>query len=298
MRTYLECMPCFIRQALEAMRENISDEAKTLEALKKVLLSAAKFDTRKSPPEMGRIIHRIVRRESGCDDPYPNIKKHSIAEALKVADRVRDAVKKSKDPFREAIKYSIAGNILDYAIISKRDEYRLWDSLRAVESATLLHDSAVEKLRERLNKAESVLFIADNAGETVFDRILIENLPGTYKIFYAVKGAPVINDATASDAEASGIGGEIMVVANGSDAPGTILKLCSREFKKLFRECDVIIAKGQANFETLNEAGRETFFLLQIKCPVIGKNYGYRVGDWIVTTAQSGKKEKKNSGIK
>lgn len=291
MRTYLDCIPCFLRQALEALRENITNEDKILSAIRKVLVYASKFDVRKSPPEMGRLIHRIVREESGCSDPYAEIKKRSIAESLKVIDKVRDTINSSDDPLKTAARFSIAGNILDYAVVSMQSEFRLFDSLqKAVDKP--LNDDIFESLRARLDIASSVLIIGDNAGETVFDRLLIEQIRAP-KIYYGVKGSPVINDAVYSDAAASGLDKVSEIIENGSDAPGTILRLCSAEFKKVFRKCGVVIAKGQANFETLNNAPREVFFLLQIKCPVIAGNYNYKVGDWVVTTAESGKRIQK-----
>jgi hypothetical protein len=291
MRTYLDCIPCFLRQALEALRENITDEDKILSAMRKVLVYAAKFDVRKSPPEMGMLIHRIVREESGCADPYAGIKKRSIEESLKVIDKVRDTINSSQDPLKTAARFSIAGNILDYAVVSMQAEFRLFDSLKkAVDKP--LNDEIFESLRTKLEKASSVLIIGDNAGETVFDRLLIEQIRAPEMIYYGVKGSPVINDAVFSDAAASGLDEVSVIIENGSDAPGTILRLCSAEFKKVFRECSVVIAKGQANFETLNNAAREVFFLLQIKCPVIAGNYNYKVGDWVVTTAESGKGNK------
>ena len=145
----------------------------------------------------------------------------------------------------------------------------------------------VKQLKQDLDNAKNVLILADNAGETVFDSLLIEQLPEHLEVTYAVKGSPVINDAVEADAIDAGIDELAEVIDNGTDAPGTLLHQCSSSFIEYFNSADVVIAKGQANFETLNTANREIYFLTQIKCPVIAKAYDYQVGDWIVSTTSA-----------
>jgi uncharacterized protein with ATP-grasp and redox domains len=125
-----------------------------------------------------------------------------------------------------------------------------------------------------------VLYLADNAGETVFDRLLIETLD--VPVIYAVKGGPILNDATQEDALAAGIGRAAEVISSGADAPGTILSRCSGEFRQLYDRSELIIAKGQANYETLSEEGARVFFLLQVKCPVIARDVGTPVGSIVL----------------
>ncbi len=141
--------------------------------------------------------------------------------------------------------------------------------------------SSVEALKIKAESASRILYLGDNAGEIVLDRLLVEQLP-TEKVTFAVRGAPIINDATLEDAIAGGITELVDVMDNGSDMPGTILESCSEAFRKLFAQADIVIAKGQGNYETLSDADGHIFFLLKAKCPVIAKDIGCEVGDLVI----------------
>jgi uncharacterized protein with ATP-grasp and redox domains len=183
------------------------------------------------------------------------------------------------------VRFAIAGNILDFALLSSWDENRIGDSFEKALHHPLSDENILE-LKTEVASSKTILILGDNAGETVFDKIFIENLDTRAEIFYAVKGSPVINDATEEDAIAAGIDSVAQIVSNGSDAPGTLIDKCSKSFVNLFSNIDLVIAKGQANFETLNECRRKIFFLTQIKCDVIARRYGYEVGQWIVTSSE------------
>ena len=137
-----------------------------------------------------------------------------------------------------------------------------------------------------MKKANSILILGDNAGETVFDKLFIENVKTNGKIYYAAKASPIINDATINDALNVGLDNVSEIISNGTNAPGTLLGSCSQEFIDIYNKADVVIAKGQANFETLNNEKRKIYFLTQIKCSAIAEKYNFCVGDWIVTTTQ------------
>jgi hypothetical protein len=137
------------------------------------------------------------------------------------------------------------------------------------------------ELKNRLEHVEQGLYLADNAGETVFDRLLIRQL--SIPVIYVVKGGPILNDAVQEDALAAGLEGEVQeIIDNGSQAPGTVLSLCSEEFRTRYEEASLVIAKGQGNYETLSEAGEKVFSLLQVKCPVIGRDLNAPLGGIIV----------------
>jgi len=282
MKTSLECIPCFVRQALDALRQVCDHDTEIDRVLKVVLTEIAAFDRALSPPDMGRIIHAIVRQELGHADPYRVIKQRSTQEALRAMSQVRGCIERSERPFHTAVRFSIAGNIMDYALTSTWNEDQLSDTLARAESQSM-DEGKVDQLAWAIDRAETILWLADNAGETVFDRLMIERLSGK-RIIYAVKQSPVINDATRLDALEAGLGPFVELIDNGTNAPGTVLSLCSPIFCEVFDRADVVIAKGQANFETLNEVDRDVYFLTQIKCNVIARHYGYAVGDWIVTT--------------
>jgi uncharacterized protein with ATP-grasp and redox domains len=137
-----------------------------------------------------------------------------------------------------------------------------------------------ERFLELVDQADSILYLTDNAGEIVFDRLLIEQLP-LHKITVAVRGFPVLNDATLEDAKEVGLDRLVKVMNNGSDAPGTILNDCSVDFVESFHRADLIIAKGQGNYETLSNHRKHIIFMLKAKCPVIARDIGCKVGDMV-----------------
>ncbi len=230
-----------------------------------------------TPPEMACRVHRIVRQETAETDPYKDVKQESTRAALNMYPELRKLVSDSKNPLDTAIRISIAGNIIDFGVSEHHQDLRATID-RVLNQPYEIDDSS--KLRSELKSADHVLFLADNAGETVFDRILIEQLP--MPVIYAVKGSPALNDATMEDALAAGLDFVAKLVDNGTDAPGTILSMCSPEFMDVYKAAPLIIAKGQANYESLSDAGSRIFCLLQIKCPVISRDIGAAVGGIII----------------
>jgi len=264
MQTYLDCYPCFLRQALSAARRAGANEEQQFTVIQEVLKILSKIQLALTPPEIAILVHKIVRDKVGASDPYREAKVESTQKALALYPRLKALVNQSDDPLEMALRISIAGNIIDFGVW---DEIQDLDTVvnRVINQSLFINDIA--PLKERLSNVDQVLFLGDNAGETVFDRVLIETLP--VPVIYAVKGGPIINDATMEDALAAGLGTCATLISNGADAPGTILSLCSDEFRKTFDTATLIIAKGQANYETLSEAGERVFCLLQVKCPVI-----------------------------
>jgi len=281
-KAYLDCYPCFLRQALSASRHAGANPQQQLAVVRRSLSLLEKLPAEATPPEIAYRLHRIVRDEIGAADPYRQAKKESTRQALALYPDLKERVRRSHDPIDTALRLSIAGNIID---LGAADDY---DNLGKVIERVLSQPFALDhrkRLLTALDWADHVLFLADNAGETVFDRILIETLP--VPSVYAVKKSPVINDATAADAAEAGLCGIASVIDNGTDAPGTILRQCSPEFINAFEVAPVVIAKGQANYETLSETDPKVFCLLQIKCPVIARDIGAPVGGIAVLQARS-----------
>jgi len=299
MKIYLDCFPCFLRQALEAARMARADEERQRAILDRTMALLRDVPLESTPPEIGDRVHRIVRQLTGNNDPYAAVKAESTREALRLYPRLKALVAEDGDRLERAIRIAIAGNVIDLATGVSFD---LEEGLeRILHQPFAINDLAAFK--RALSEARSILYLADNAGETVFDRILIEAL--SLPVTYAVKGGPVINDATVADALAAGLGEVAEVVSTGSDAPGTILSRCSAEFRNLYERAELIIAKGQANYETLSddasarsnlaspleprdkradvsEEGGRLFFLLKVKCPVIARDIGAPVGSIVL----------------
>lgn len=280
MKTYLDCYPCFLRQAVEAARLAGADDRQQREILGRVLDLLKEVSLSSVPPESVRQVHRVVRDVTGVEDPYQEVKARSTREALTLYPWLKTIVAEAEDGLETAARLSIAGNIID---MGPNPAYDLRDEVMRVLAEPFAADDSAALL-SALNAADSVLYLADNAGETVFDRLLIEAIDAP--VLYAVKGHPIINDATVDDARAAGVDQVAQVLSNGSDSPGTLLEACSEAFRRTYDEAEVIIAKGQANYETLSEEGARVFFLLQTKCPVIARDLDKPIGSLVISQGQ------------
>jgi damage-control phosphatase, subfamily I len=279
MKTYFDCIPCFIRQALNSARLVTDDEIVHEQVLRSVLQATSEMDLRDSPPAMGQYIHRMIRKTTGNSDPYREIKDRFNQLALELYPTLKARIESSANPLETALKLAIAGNVIDFGVNNKLEESTVYESVENALMSTI--DGDFERFSDAVSRADNILYLADNAGEIVFDRLLIERLP-LERITLAVRGFPVINDATMDDARAAGITGLVEVMDNGADVPGTILQECNEAFIKRFREAELIIAKGQGNYETLSEAEKDIFFILKAKCPVIARDLGCQVGSLVL----------------
>lgn len=285
MRIFLDCIPCFVRQALDSARLVTDDEQIHEKVVREVLRLAADLDMSQSPPVIGQQIHRLIRKLIGNTDPYRELKQRFNRLALELCAELEERVRTSEDPLETAVRLAIAGNIIDLGVKTSIKESDVEKIIR--DCLTADFDSRqVEEFRNAVSRAEKILYLVDNAGEIVFDRLLIEQLP-CEKVTVVVKGNPVINDATIEDAEVAGLTRIVEVIDNGSDAPGTILESCSQAFRNRFAESDLVIAKGQGNYETLSDADKNIFFILKAKCPVIARDLGCEVGEMILRKSES-----------
>jgi hypothetical protein len=276
MKTTLDCIPCFIRQTLEAARF-VSEEKSLHERLvREILELAARMDFSQSPPAFAQKIHRRLREIIEVDDPYDRIKDSFNKLAMETLPRMREEINSSPDPFEASIRIAIAGNVIDLGVTGTLTREDVSEAMLKASSVPLKGD--VNKFRAAVESAEKILYLADNSGEIVFDKLLLEQLRHKL-VTLAVRGAPIINDATKKDIKTIGFDKSLAaVIDNGSDAPGTILNTCSEEFQEHFRNADLIISKGQGNYETLSDRKENIFFLLKVKCPVIASHTGFPVG--------------------
>jgi uncharacterized protein with ATP-grasp and redox domains len=266
MKTSLDCVPCLFRQALDSARMFSPDPAVHENILRDVLAWSRGMDMSQPAPVMGRRIYRRLRELTGVKDPYRAAKAAQNRMALRLLPELRAAVKKAADPLELAVKLAIAGNIID---MGAAGDVSLGGVRRAVKQAIAeTPDGNLAAFRREAKKDCSVLYLADNAGEIVFDRLLIEQL-GPERVTVAVRGAPVLNDALLADARAAGLHKIVKVIDNGSDVAGTVLTETSAGFNRLFRGAGLVIAKGQGNYETLSGTPRPVWFLFKAKCPVI-----------------------------
>jgi len=266
MKTSPECLPCFLRQADYAGSLATSDPKLRAAILDQVKEYLEGLDMEKSPPQNAIGLYQIISRISGNPDPFAPLKRQSNDLALRLRPQVEALILQGGDPMFRAILFAIAGNIIDYG---SQQDFDLDKALRqCLENHLVIND--YEALCHDLRQARTVLYLADNCGEIVFDDMLIDQLPAI--ITMAVKGGPIINDAAMNDAMFCGLGQKYRIVTNGTTCPGTPLGQCGKEFEKLFAEADVVISKGQGNFETLSEVKRPIFHLLTVKCSVVANH--------------------------
>jgi hypothetical protein len=273
-----------MRQALEASRMVSADRRLQEELMRRVLRWAGDMDLGLPPPVMGQRIHRLLRELSGNSDPYREAKKRQNTIAMALLPELERVVGSSSDPLLTAARMAVAGNIIDMGVGGAFDETSVRASIGRAADEPL--QGCWDDLRRAVESARRILYLADNAGEIALDRLLVERL-GPERLTVAVRGGPAINDATMEDAVDVGLDRVVKVIDNGSDAPGTILEDCSSSFLELFHKADMVIAKGQGNYETLSEAPREVFFLFQAKCTVAALHAGFPIGSRVVTKSNS-----------
>jgi uncharacterized protein with ATP-grasp and redox domains len=273
-------VPCSIRQVLDSVRMTTDDEVMHERVLRELLGMWQRMDMRQCPPAMAQQIHRFLRQFTGVADPYREVKNRYNVFALGLYPDLRERVENSLDPFETAVRLAIAGNIIDFGVNSNVEQGTVHEAIMRSLTEPVDRD-AVQRLRRAIEQAKDVLYLGDNTGEIVLDRLLIERMPRE-KLTYVVRGHAILNDVLMEDARTAGLTDLVEVIDNGSDAPGTILETCSHEFQERFERADLIIAKGQGNYESLDDTERPVFFLLRPKCAVLTRHLNCELGCLLV----------------
>jgi uncharacterized protein with ATP-grasp and redox domains len=228
---------------------------------------------------MGRNIHRHIQRLTGERDPYLKLKERFNRHAMDLLPELRKEIQAAPDPFELAVRLAVAGNTIDFGTNIEVSENLLNTVLSRARKEVFL--GSIPALKQAVEEADSILYLADNTGEIALDHLLLDQLP-LEKVVFAVRGAPIINDATLEDALFTGITERVETIDTGSDVPGILLSECCEEFRQAFEEADLIIAKGQGNFETLNtDPSGKIFFLLMAKCHVVARDLNTQVGTFV-----------------
>jgi uncharacterized protein with ATP-grasp and redox domains len=278
MRVHLNCFPCFLKQAIIALRFGTNDISLQEAILKSTLEDIQKADTSKPPAFTTTFIHRKIRQMLGMD-PFKDIKSEYNQIALKLYPSLKTTIENSPDRLWTSTRLAIAGNVIDFGIFTSVD---IEGTIRKALNSKIAVDD-YDALKVAIASANEILYLTDNAGEIVFDRILIEILIQLgKKVKAVVKGSPVINDSTMEDAKEAGLTKICEVMDNGSEAVGTILDWTSSAFQKVFKDAQLIISKGQGNFETLIGTEKRLFFLFQSKCDVVSKELGLLTGSMLL----------------
>jgi len=272
MRTYQACIPCIMKLFTTTLEKVSLPEDQKADFLTRFEAYWKKADMSLPPARTVGMIYQQVLQETGQQDLFKTQKTRGVQEALLLYPRLKDIVAQAEDRLEAALRISALGNILD---AGNPNSYDLEEEIDRLFAAPL-RGASLDLFKDRLNHASSLLFLADNAGETVFDRVLIETLE--LPVLYAVKSAPALDDALLEDARQAGLERLTTLLETGTSYPGTYLPSCSPEFREIFLDADLILAKGQANYETLSNAKRDLFFLLKVKCEVISGEIGLPLG--------------------
>ncbi len=280
MKAVSECSYCYLKQAHTSISLVLKDEEKILASLKRLLPLIKSFSLEKTPCEYSTLVLKEVNRLLNVYDPFSEGKKLCNTMALEWEGYLRRLIHSSREPLRTAIKLSVVGNIIDLGI---KEQINIKKSIEQILSQGFSIDDSdiiIQKVKNDSNL--NILIIGDNAGEILFDKILVEELlKCTPHVVYVVKSGPVINDALLEDAEVVGMTEICKIIETGNDWAGVIEEKCSEDMKQRLRKADVIIAKGQANYETLTETCYPVFYILKAKCPPVANHLGVKVGDLV-----------------
>jgi uncharacterized protein with ATP-grasp and redox domains len=274
------CIPCYLKQALSAAREITSDPEEQRRAVNEASRLLPQLSMDDTPAYNSTLVLWRAQEVLGNDDPFLSKKRHYNDLALGMYSQLKSLVQSSNQPLGTAVRVAAAGNVIDLGIMGG-ENVDLVDAVNEVIAEGFAVDHC-DELERRVSANKRLLYLLDNAGETVFDRVLIEELSTRGpEITAVVKGRAILNDATMEDAQFVGLDQVCRLVSNGSPMVGTDLDSCSEEFRRLFAEADLIVSKGQGNFETLNETSRPILFVLKAKCPEVGRELGVDMGDMV-----------------
>ncbi|WP_088187067.1 ARMT1-like domain-containing protein [Desulfosporosinus sp. FKA] len=281
MNVVLDCIPCYIKQTINTLAQSDSSEDEMREIIHQTLPLFSQLDPQGTPAENSTIVLRKVNELLGNKDPFHKAKRESNELALKLLPQLKERIRQSSDTLLMSLKIAVAGNIIDMGILK---DFDVEGSIREAMEKNFARDD-YSSFQRKLNDAKEILILGDNSGEIAFDRLLAEQLSELgIRVTYAVKDQPILNDATMEDAEHVGMTEQARVISNGSIFLGTILKDCSDEFLRAYKMADLIICKGQANYESLEALGKEDqrlYFLLRAKCEIVAKNLGVQLGEMV-----------------
>ncbi|MBW2525956.1 MAG: DUF89 family protein [Deltaproteobacteria bacterium] len=275
MRTTLDCIPCLLGLALRTARQATDDVDLHEQVVRDAAEAVRAIDLQSAPPVMAAPIFAAICQRVGVADPLRAIRERDNQLAQEIVGELRRRIERAADPLGAALRVSAAGNAIDFAACGQTGAGDLRRAIDEAMAAPLEDDIA--RFRDAIAGAQDLLWLADNAGEIVLDRLLIERLP-MRRITVAVRGAPALNDALLSDAQFAGLTELCEVIDNGSAIPGTVLEDCSEAFVKRFSAAELILAKGQGNYETLGGIAAPVMFLLKIKCPVVATQLQRELG--------------------
>ena len=270
-----ECIRCLVKKYIEGYPDNISKDEK-LEYMQGVMRLIAEAPKTVSAPEIVNEINRLQEKMFGAGRDYSDIKHYFNKLMLDTEPMLKKELDRAEDALMMAVRYVMMGNYIDFGAMDKVDENKLRELIENAEDIKV-NDAEFESLRRELMNAETLVYLTDNCGEIVLDKLLISvirQINPSLEITAIVRGADVLNDATVTDAEQAGLTELVNVIGNGSNIAGTCLDKISEEARSLIDSADVIISKGQGNFETLHKCGRNIYYIFMCKCKMFADRFG------------------------
>jgi len=280
-KLHSECFHCFLNQTREAVKVSTHDKEIMERAVNTVQDFLWHVSPQANPPEVAQTVYRLVREITGDKDPYFSLKEKYNRLALGLYPGIKERLQGENNPLKTAVKLAAAGNIIDFGI--GIGEFTLEEVIdKALLTEFVVNDYA--EFASSVSTASKILYVGDNAGEIVFDRILIEEMKRIrdFDVTFAVRGGPIINDVNIKDALEVGMDAVAEIISSGLDVPGTILSRSSKELIRAYASADTVIVKGQGNYETLNEENKNIFFILRAKCQVVARELKVNLGDQLL----------------
>jgi damage-control phosphatase, subfamily I len=274
MRIHDKCLPCMVSQVIKVANIIGADQKEVL--FREVFTYLSKMDFETTTPEIIGEVFGIIKKHTNNPDPYKETRNYYNTMFLKLLPEFERKIEQAENSFQLAVRYAIVGNIIDFNPIHNTLLEEIFDYFEKMEQLELAIDDS-KKLMEDITNAKILLYLGDNCGEICMDKILLKKIKEqnpNVKILFGVRGKPVVNDSIAEDAYAVGIDEYAEVIDNGDGSLGTVLNRTSTEFKEVYKKADVVIAKGQANYECLSEENKNIYFLLMTKCDVIANDIG------------------------
>lgn len=280
MRLDLNCITCNINQAIKVMDLFIIERNKKEKMMKEVLEYLSNVDYSKCNPEVVGGTWNIIIKHIENDNPYSDIKKYYNIEVLKMTDEIDNLIINSTNKFNTALKIAIAGNLIDFAAKHKFDLEMLKKKIMNIQELNLTIDHS-EILYERLKTAKNIMYLGDNCGEICLDKLFIKYLKNEFpniKVYFGVRGKAIVNDVNFDDAQMVGMHEVADIIQNGDGSLGTVMEKVSDKFRESFYAADVVIAKGQGNYESLSEIDRDNIFhLFMAKCEPVSSSLGVKI---------------------
>jgi len=260
-----------------------NDEAVHVKVIREVMNHLRSISFNNTPPELSREVHNIVRKVTNSKDPYKKVKNQSNEMIKKLYPHLKKLVEEADDPLFMAVKLSIIGNVIDFGTSTRFSIEDMIDNIAEKE----FEDHAYPKFKKTLDRSKTILYLADNAGEIFFDKLLLEEISKYDKdITFVVKANPIINDATMEDAEFAGVDKLATIIEGDAgqecSTPGIVLAYSTKELLGKIYSTDMMISKGQGNYESLSDIKREVFFMLVVKCPLVAQDIGEEMSKLIL----------------